>query len=381
MIEPGSTIGILGSGQLGRMLAIAGRHLGYRFHVYSPDADSPAHSVVDKAWVGGYNDSQLLAQFGDAVDVVTFEFENVSAAAAEILREHTNVRPSGKVLAICQDRIKEKSFIQNLDIPVPSFREVNSLEALLTSADDLGCPFVLKSTRMGYDGKGQTKVVSRDDCHRAWELLKAGSPCIAEAFVDYEREASLIIARNPSGDLTTYPVFENDHCERHILDVTSVPARISSEQQQVIDRIGDTLATALDLEGLLTVELFVLKDGSIAVNELAPRVHNSGHLTIEGSPVSQFEQQIRAICDLPLVGATIALPIAMSNLLGDLWEGGTPAIEPVLANERAALHLYGKHSARAGRKMGHITVIGESAETAAREARELRDRFDSRSVS
>jgi len=359
-LPPGAVIGILGGGQLGRMSALAAARLGYRCHIYCPDADAPAAQVSDRATVAGYDDEAALAGFAAAVDLVTFEFENIPLATVETLGALVPVRPDPEVLRICQDRGQEKAFCRRLGVPTAGFVEVANRGDLAQAVKDLGTPAVLKTARLGYDGKGQVLIEAGTDLDAAWAVMAGHAPTargiiargIVEAFVDFAMEISVIVARAADGSSQSYVPVENRHRD-HILDRTLVPARIASEVAGRADGLARGLAEGLELTGLLAVEMFVTKDDQVLVNELAPRPHNSGHWTIDACLTSQFEQFIRAVAGLPL-GATTRLGDAeMRNLLGDAVDGWAE----VLADPAAKLHLYGKVGVRPGRKMGHVTKL------------------------
>lgn len=359
---PGSTIGILGSGQLGRMLALAARNLGYRVAVYSPDTDTPAGQVADVEAVGDYLDEERLADFAQRVSVITFEFENVPSLASEVAARHTLVRPGGHVLHTTQERLREKTFLRDHGFPTTSFREINTYADLHAAARDLGLPAVLKTASFGYDGKGQQKVFPQSDPAEVFANLK-GATGIYEAFVDFEKEISVVAARTADGQFAAFPVFENRHAN-HILDVTFAPAAISPKLAREAVDLAAGILEKLDVVGLLTVELFVTKRGQLVVNELAPRTHNSGHLTMDACVTSQFEQQIRAVCCLPLGSTALRQPAAMANLLGDVWAKGEPNWAAALADPHIKLHLYGKAQARPGRKMGHLNACARGVDAA-----------------
>ena len=374
-ILPGATIGILGSGQLGRMLAIAARTLGYRVHVYSPDADSPAGAVADREVVASYLDLDQVREFARGVDVVTFEFENVPSATSVAAAEVTRVRPDGHVLHVTQQRLREKTFLREGGFPVTPFRAIRSEEDLIQATAALGIPGVLKTASFGYDGKGQQMIRSADALPEAYAMLR-GAEGIYEAFVDFEKEVSVVAARTLDGSFKAFPVFENTH-HHHILDVTFAPAAIAPALAREAEELARGILEALKVVGLLTVEMFVTRDGRIVVNELAPRTHNSGHLTIDACVTSQFEQQVRAICGLPLGSTELRSPAAMSNLLGDVWidAGGVPEWGAALSDPGIRLHLYGKADPRRGRKMGHLTTTGETVASAVERVREARARL------
>lgn len=363
-ILPGSTIGVLGSGQLGRMFTIAARRMGYRVHTFSPDTDTPTGQVADVEVTAAYDDLDAVAKFARKVDVITFEFENVSAAAAEAAARHAPVRPAGSVLATTQHRLREKRFLSAHGFPVTPFTPVASIEELREAVREHRGGIV-KTAGFGYDGKGQVRVQPDSDLTAAWTTL-GGGEAILERFVDFERELSVVAARSMQGEFGHFGVVENIH-RNHILDVTIAPAELPTALQREAIAITRGIMEALDVVGVLCVELFLTKDGRLLVNELAPRPHNSGHFTVDANVTCQFEQQLRAICGLPLGSTEQLRPAAMANLLGDLWSGGAPDFAAACALPEVKLHLYGKLSARPGRKMGHLTAL---APTAA-EAREL----------
>jgi 5-(carboxyamino)imidazole ribonucleotide synthase len=351
MIAPGSTIGILGGGQLGRMTALAAAALGYKSHIYCPDPGAPAKHVTAFATTAPYEDHAALARFADAVDVITFEFENVPAETAEFLAERKPVRPSPTVLRISQDRLREKNFLRSIDVATTDYREVTSAAALARAARDLGLPAVLKSVRYGYDGKGQVKIAGDRDIEECWREM--GAPVgILEGFVDFACEISVIVARSGPGVLATYAPAENQHVN-HILDTSIVPARVKSEVALRAEAIARHVAERLDAIGLVAVEMFVKPDDQVLVNELAPRPHNSGHWTLDGAVTSQFEQLVRAICGLPLGSPERHSDAVMKNLIG----AAVATWREVLSEPSAKLHLYGKEKALPGRKMGHVTRL------------------------
>lgn len=351
MIAPGATIGILGGGQLGRMTALAAAALGYKSHVYCPDPASPAKHVTAFATTAPYADERALARFAEAVDVITFEFENVPAEAVEFLARLKPVRPGASVLKVTQDRLHEKDFLRSIDIGTADYREVTGPASLARAMHDLGLPAVLKSTRYGYDGKGQVKIAAGTDPAAAWTEM-AGESGILESFVDFACEISVIVARGPNGGSAIYPPVENQH-RNHILDTTIAPARIEAAVTMRAEAMARHIADKLDVVGLLAVEMFVTQDGRVLVNEMAPRPHNSGHWTLDACATSQFEQLVRAICGLPLGSPERHSDAVMKNLIGadvEKW----PAL---LTEPHARLHLYGKETARPGRKMGHVTRL------------------------
>jgi 5-(carboxyamino)imidazole ribonucleotide synthase len=351
MIPPGSTIGILGGGQLGRMTALAAAALGYKSHIYCPDRSGPAKQVTAFSTTAPYEDQAELANFADAVDVITFEFENVPAETAAFLAERKPVRPSPTILGIAQDRLREKDFLRTIEVATTEYREVTGPASLSRAVRDLGLPAVLKSVRYGYDGKGQVKIAGDPDIERCWTEM-GGPVGILEGYVDFACEISVIVARSGPGVLATYAPTENQH-QNHILDTTIVPARVKPEVAMRAEAIARHIAERLDLIGLVAVEMFVRPDDQVLVNELAPRPHNSGHWTIDGSVTSQFEQLVRAICGLPLGSPERHSDAVMKNLIGDDVEKW----REVLSEPNAKLHLYGKEKALPGRKMGHVTRL------------------------
>jgi 5-(carboxyamino)imidazole ribonucleotide synthase len=348
-LAPGGTIGIIGGGQLGRMLALAAARLGLKTSIYNDAPDAPAFQVTPHATVGAYDDLSKLAAFADACDVVTFEFENLPAHAIAHLGEHVPVRPGAHALAVAQDRLSEKSFVERLGLKTAPFLEVSSAEQACAAFGKIGGKAIIKTRRFGYDGKGQAKVTNADETAKAFESFK-GAPAILEGFVDFSYEASVVAARGADGSFLAYDPPENEH-ENHILRRSTVPSRLSHEQVGEAKAIGKKIADALDYVGVLAVELFVGTDGSLLVNEIAPRVHNTGHWTIEACQCSQFEQHMRAVAGWPLGDPSRHADAVMENIIGaeaDAWEA--------LA-KTGALHLYGKAESRQGRKMGHVTRL------------------------
>ncbi len=361
-VLPGATLGVLGSGQLGRMFALAARRLGYRVHVYSPESDTPAGQVADLEVCGAYDDLDAVRAFASGVRVVTFEFENVSAASAAAAAERTPVRPAGHVLHTTQQRLREKAFLASAGLPVAPFAALRSAGDVASAVARVGLPAVIKSAAFGYDGKGQERADTTEQAAQAWSRLGPGE-CVLEAFVDFERELSVLAARGLDGEFRAFPLAENAHV-RHVLDVTVAPALVPPRVASEAVALSRAVMQALDVVGVLCVELFLTRDGRLLINELAPRPHNSGHFTIEACATSQFEQQVRAVCGLPLGSSDAWRPAAMANLMGDLWSSGEPAWPAALAVTGVSLHLYGKAEARAGRKMGHLTALGASVDEA-----------------
>ncbi|HET9225162.1 MAG TPA: 5-(carboxyamino)imidazole ribonucleotide synthase [Thermoanaerobaculia bacterium] len=363
MILPGSTVGVLGSGQLGRMFAIAARRMGYRVHTFSPEYDTPTGQVADLEVTAAYDDLDRVREFARGVSVVTFEFENVPAATAEAAAEHAAVRPAGSVLHTTQNRLREKGFLAGSGFPVAKFAAVRSAEDLKRALEEIGCPAVLKTADWGYDGKGQVKVDGNAlAADTVWESLRTDE-AILEAFVDFEREVSVVAARGLDGSFAHFGVLANDH-RNHILDVTVAPAPVPPGVEREAVEIARGILEGLGVVGVLCVEMFLTRDGKLLVNELAPRPHNSGHLTFDACVTSQFEQQLRAICGLPLGSTELLRPAAMANLLGDLWSDGEPDWAAACRFPEVKLHLYGKATARPGRKMGHLTALAPTPEEA-----------------
>lgn len=350
-LPPGSTIGIIGGGQLGRMAALAAARLGYRVHVFTPEADSPTEQVTAAATVAAYDDLAALEAFARAVDVVTFEFENIPADSVRLLTSLVPVRPSWTVLDVAQDRISEKRFFNGIGIATAPWAEINSLADLETAIQTIGRPAVLKTTRLGYDGKGQVKITAKTDLAQAWAGMD-GAPAVLEGFIDFAGEISVIVARGLDGGCVCFDPAWNVHTN-HILDTTTVPAPISPQMAQRAVQVALKAAAELELVGLLAVEMFVTKSGDVLVNEMAPRPHNSGHWTMDACVTDQFEQFIRAVCGVPLGSPDRHSDAVMTNLIGadvDHWLD-------FLKEPGAKLHLYGKAEARSGRKMGHVTRI------------------------
>jgi 5-(carboxyamino)imidazole ribonucleotide synthase len=358
-ILPGSAIGVLGSGQLGRMFAMAARRMGYRVHTFSPDQDTPTGQVADVEITAAYEDLDAVRQFARGVSAVTFEFENVPAATAAAAAEFAVVRPGGDVLHITQHRLREKTFLRTNGLPVTPFRPVGSLEELRSAVNELSLPAVLKTAGFGYDGKGQFTIRRADQVDEAWQAV-GETEAVLEAFIDFERELSVVAARSSSGEFAHYAVGENRHL-RHILDVTTAPADVSPTVRRDAVEISRTVLETLDVVGVLCVEFFLEQNGTLLVNELAPRPHNSGHFTFDANLTSQFEQQLRAVCGLPLGSVEQLRPAAMANLLGELWTNGEPNWVAAAAVPDVKLHLYGKSEPRPGRKMGHLTALANSA--------------------
>lgn len=353
-LKPGDTIGILGGGQLGRMLALAAARLGLNARIFSPDSDSPAFDVVRESACAGYTDTEALERFAAGVDVITYEFENVPVSAAVALAARRPVLPDTDVLETTQDRLVEKNFVTRLGIPTAPYEDVTSEQTLLAAVDRIGLPAVLKTRRLGYDGKGQAIIRNAADAAAAWREL-GNAPAILEGFIPFEREVSVVAARSADGDIVCFDVTENEHRD-HILKCSRAPAPISAALEREAIAIATRIAEALGYVGVLAVEMFVLPDtaaNGVLVNEIAPRVHNSGHWTLDGASVSQFEQHIRAIAGWPLGRPVRHGDVVMTNLIGD----EVHSYEKWLTVPGATVHLYGKTEARPGRKMGHVTEV------------------------
>ncbi len=359
---PGATIGVMGGGQLGRMFAMAARPMGYKVHIFTPEEESPAGQFADLTRIADYTNEAAVRRFAEGVDVVTFEFENIPVETAEWCARERDVRPAGSVLHIAQNRLREKNFLAAAGIPVAPFRAVRSAHELSSAIEQIGRPAILKTAAFGYDGKGQQTINSRDDFEEIWSA-SSEDELILEGLVDFEKEISVIVARGIDGAMATFPACENLH-RNHILDITVVPARVHEGVERDAAELACAIAQKLELVGLLAVEMFLKEDGALVVNELAPRPHNSGHWTIEGCVTSQFEQQVRAVCGLPLGLTDIVRPAAMANLLGEVWMSGEPEWRKALTSEGVHLHLYGKTEPRPRRKMGHLTALAPTADEA-----------------
>ena len=377
MIAPGATLGILGGGQLGRMLAHAAQSLGYRVHIYEPSGPSPAGAAADLETNAAYEDLSALTAFARSVDVVTYEFENIPVGPLEAVAGLAPMRPGPGVLRICQNRQREKSWLKTNGLPHVAYAE--ALDGDIAAAvAETGRPCVVKTADFGYDGKGQMRIDDDAALEQATAIFR-GRRCVVEKWVDFEKEISVICARSGDGEIRTYPVSENIH-SRHILDTTLVPARIGPDIARKAVLLAEDIARRLEVVGLLAVEMFLATSGELLVNELAPRPHNSGHWSIDGSRTSQFEQHVRAVCGLPLGPADAISPTVMVNILGDAWKAkedgaGRPDWEAVLSDPAAKLHLYGKPEPRPGRKMGHFTVRAADIEGALAKATVIKGRL------
>jgi 5-(carboxyamino)imidazole ribonucleotide synthase len=375
LILPGSTVGVLGSGQLGRMFAIAARQMGYRVHTFSPDSDTPTGQVADVEVNAAYDDLGAVRAFAKNVSVVTFEFENVPAATAAAAAEFAPVRPAGDVLHITQHRLREKNFLARHGFPVTPFRSVCAVEDVRRAVKELGAAAVLKTASFGYDGKGQSTVQSLAEAEAA--VGADDVERVYEAFVDFDREVSVVAARGAGGSFAHWGVIENTHVNK-ILDLSVAPADVPPDVAREAIEITRGILEQLNVVGVLCVEFFLTRSGKLLVNELAPRPHNSGHLTIDASVTSQFEQQLRAVCGLPLGDTTLHRPAAMAQILGDLWQHGEPNWAAACEVPGVKLHLYGKAEPRVGRKMGHLTALADNPAEAARLALSARDSLRAR---
>ena len=360
--SPGSTIGVMGGGQLGRMFAMSARRMGYRVQIFTPEEESPAGQFADLTRIADYGNESAVRRFAREVDVITFEFENIPVETVNWCEQDCDVRPAGSILHIAQNRLREKTFLADAGIPVAPFRAVRNAGELESAIEQIGRPAILKTAAFGYDGKGQQTITARDDYNEIWSATSANE-MILEGAVDFEKEVSVIVARGPDGVIATFPLCENIH-RNHILDITVVPARVEPGVEASAAELARAIAEKMGLIGLLAVEMFLKRDGELVVNELAPRPHNSGHWSIEGCVTSQFEQQVRAVCGLPLGSTDVLRPVAMANLLGDVWLRGEPDWSRALAVAGVHLHLYGKSEPRPRRKMGHLTGFGASADEA-----------------
>ena len=369
-ILPGTAIGVLGSGQLGRMFAIAARRMGYRVHTFSPDQDTPTGQVADVEVVASYDDLDAVRKFASNVSVVTFEFENVPTETAQAAASRAPVRPSGSILHTTQQRIREKSFLTSAGLPTTPYREIRSSEDLARAVSELGCPAILKTAAFGYDGKGQVRIESVERAEEAWNAI-GREEAVLEAFIDFDREISVVAARGDDGAFVHYRPAENQH-SRHILDISIAPARVASTVAKEAVEMSRCVLEKLGVVGVLCVEFFVTRNSRLLINELAPRPHNSGHLTVDACVTSQFEQQLRAVCGLPLGSTAMHCPAAMANILGDLWSQREPDWAAACGFPNVKLHLYGKLAPRPGRKMGHLTALNRDAEEAHRTVLEAR---------
>jgi 5-(carboxyamino)imidazole ribonucleotide synthase len=370
VIKPGGTVGILGGGQLGRMLTLAGRNMGYRFVTLDPTEDSPCGQVADAQIVANYDDVEAARKLANRSDVITYEFENVDAEVTELLMKEAYVPQGSQLLYTTQHRLREKKAIEASGVPVAPYEEINSLDQLREAVLRFGTPCVLKTATGGYDGKGQWVIRSLDEVQAAFETLsRAHTELVLEQFIHFDKELSVIAARSPRGEVKAFPAAENIHVD-NILHLSIVPARIPQAVQKEAEELAIQIAASLEVIGLIAVELFLTKDGQLFVNELAPRPHNSGHYTMEACRTSQFEQHIRAICNLPLGSTELMSPVVMVNVLGEHVEPLLELMDQALFAEDGEsavspkVHLYGKHEAKEKRKMGHINLLASHVETA-----------------
>jgi 5-(carboxyamino)imidazole ribonucleotide synthase len=373
MILPGGTIGILGGGQLGRMLIQAGRPMGYRFHIFCPEANSTAGRIADTFTQAAYDDFEALERFARSVDCITFEFENIPSDSLNKLSEITPIHPKTNVLHICQHRQREKDFLKSKQFPCVQFEYATSPETLIQAVETIGFPSVIKTAAFGYDGKGQIKLDSEDsiqDPKALWETLNHPDRVVVEEWIEHKGEYSVVCARNEQGEKASFPVSENVHIH-HILHSSMAPAPISDSIAQQAHTLAEQLADTLEVVGLLAVEFFLTQDDQLIVNEMAPRPHNSGHYTIDACHTSQFQQHIRAITGIPLGKTDTHTPAVMINILGDLWSETPPPWNRLFKNSSTQLHLYDKGEARKGRKMGHYTVLDPNISLAKKDAEAL----------
>lgn len=362
-VRPGGTIGVIGGGQLARMLAFEARRMGYRTAVLDPDPEGPAAQVADRFVTGAFDDIEGAETLARYSDVITLDTEHVPAALLERVETMKPVRPAASVLRTVQDRLEQRRFLRAQGVPQVPHASVPDAASLHAAAEAVGFPCILKTRRSGYDGKGQARVDRPEGLADAWKSL-GQAPAVMESFVDFEREVSVLLARDLDGNIRFYPIAENTH-RRHILHTSRVPARIPAESVSQAEELGARIASALGHAGMMAIELFVTRSGDLLVNEIAPRTHNSAHYSFGACATSQFEQHVRAICGLPLGDPSLLRPAVMLNLLGDLWSNGSPDWSAALKHPTARLHLYGKSRALPGRKMGHILVLGEDADHAA----------------
>ena len=369
MILPDAALGVLGGGQLGRMFAMEARSMGYRVITWDPDPNSPARDFSSLHLTAGFEDEEAMGFCIENVQAITTEFENVPVQTLEKLSKKRIVLPDAHGVGICQDRIREKTFLSRSGFPLPAFHPILRPEDLATLPSSFPFPALLKKSRLGYDGKGQRQV--RDVREAVRQFQEWGEvPCILEERVSFLREVSVILGRGRGGEIRYYPISENLHREG-VLELSAAPARITQQSAGRLCEIAGAIAEKMEYVGILAVEYFMVSEKKFLVNELAPRPHNSGHFTLDGCKTSQFEQQVRILCDLPLGETGLLLPSAMGNLMGDLWVNGKPDFGVLLSNPRVKLYLYGKSEARPGRKMGHFTLLGQETGQVLQEARNL----------
>jgi 5-(carboxyamino)imidazole ribonucleotide synthase len=378
VILPDSILGVLGGGQLGRMFTVAARSMGYRVWILDPDANSPAGAIADRHLRAEYRDEAALSLMGENCAAVTTEFENVPAETLQFIESRVPVRPSSKAVAIARDRILEKTFIREQGLATARFFPIQKEDDLADACQQLEMPALLKTAQLGYDGKGQVAVSNADEARQGFQQL-GSNPCVLEERVPLQLELSVILARSVTGEIAIFPVGENKHVNG-ILDTTCVPARVADEIAGQAKHMARQLADALDYYGVLAVEFFLTTGGELLINEMAPRPHNSGHYTVDACLNSQFEQQVRTLCGLPPGSASLLSPAVMVNILGDWWhEGAPPPWEHLFDHPQAKLHLYGKHHARAGRKMGHYNCLTADLDAALEMAERVRMELTSRS--
>lgn len=361
-VWPGQTIGIIGGGQLARMLALEARRMDYRIAVLDPEPEGPAAQIADIHVTGAFDNLEAAQILAGHSDVITIDTEHVPATLLERIETMKPVRPSANVLRIVQDRLEQRRFLEAQGIPQARYASVSTAECLHAASRAVGFPAVLKTRRWGYDGKGQVRVDRLDGLAEAWRAL-GEAPAVIESFVEFEREISVLLARDLDGNVRFHPIAENAH-RRHILHTSRIPARISAELTSLAEELGARIASESGHIGMMAIELFVTREKNLLVNEIAPRTHNSGHYSFGACATSQFEQHVRAICGLPLGDPSLLRPAVMLNLLGDLWSEGSPAWSAVLSHPTARLHLYSKRRASPRRKMGHILVLGEDVDHA-----------------
>lgn len=376
VISPGSTIGILGGGQLGRMLAMEAKKMGYRVVTLDPAPDSPCGQVADEQIVASFDDVEAAVTLAERCDVITYEFENVPASVVERLEKIQTVHPGSQVLRFTQNRVTEKSLLLELNIGVADFDVIRGQDDLERASELIGLPAVLKTTRGGYNGKGQYMVKDRGQALAAYQRLKMSSveELVWERFVPFVKEVSVICARTSTGEMASYPVAENIHRD-NILYMSIVPARISPATERKAREIAETITSRLGVVGVIGIEMFLMEDGSLLVNEIAPRPHNSGHYTLDACQTSQFEQQLRAICGLPLASTALLSPAVMINILGEGLGNRLDGVEEALKDPNIKLHLYGKREARAKRKMGHLCALAESIPEAIQRAEKAKGKL------
>lgn len=369
MILPGATLGMLGGGQLGRMFTVAARTMGYRVIVFDPDPHSPAGRIADRHINANFLDGGALHELSSACIAITTEFENVPSDTLDILAKTCFVRPSSNALSITQDRINEKEFLLAHHIPTNRFVPVSTEDEVASAFNHIGSRAILKRSRLGYDGKGQWKVESGAEAIEAFQKM-GSAPCVLEELLRFKCEISVVLARGVNGHIAAYPTAENIHTNS-ILDTTIVPARVSGAISAKAQKIAKTIAEKLNYNGVLAVEMFVMRDGRILVNEIAPRPHNSGHYTLDACVTNQFEQQVRTLCGLEPGDTRLISPVVMVNLLGEVWGKSQPAWENLFDHSNVKLHLYGKDHARPGRKMGHFNVLDKNITTALKLAKTI----------